>query len=216
MPRQQVLLISTSDMGWPGVCSSLKHLPDIEAVAETNYVDEAMRVAAKHPPDLVVAPADLDGEPPLDLLAAIRHHHAPTCRFVIITWRLDDLNQFQDFLTLGVSGYFLWEELNSITLLIWFGGIAQGAMVLGPAADEAWQGMQRSRLCLLGKAPVLSPRESEILRMLANGAHRDEIESALCISEKTFYRDIEALKARLGARTRDQLLVKATLLGLIP
>lgn len=215
MSRRHALLIWTSGVGWLGVRQTLQRLLSEERVAEAGDAGEALHLTEKYAPSLVIAPAELHGEPTLALLADLRHQDTPWSRFVIISWRLDDLDQFQDFVTLGVAGYFLWEELNSTTLPLWLESIIRGAMVFGPGAEIVRQSMERSRLCLLGDAPMLNSRETEILQMLATGAKRSEIQAVLNISEKTFYRNIESMKAHLGARTRDELLVKATLLSLV-
>ena len=61
----------------------------------------------------------------------------------------------------------------------------------------------------------LSPRETEILRMLASGMTSDEIAAGLCLSVKTVQNNHYQIKAKLGARTDAHLVWVAIEAGLV-
>jgi LuxR family transcriptional regulator, quorum-sensing system regulator CciR len=66
------------------------------------------------------------------------------------------------------------------------------------------------------RPPVLTAREAECLQLVAAGYSDQEIATALCRSFNTVHTHVESLRSKLRARSRAQLILRATMAGLLP
>jgi DNA-binding NarL/FixJ family response regulator len=90
---------------------------------------------------------------------------------------------------------------------------AQGLAVLDPAfASEVLPARER-----MGEAPIeeLTPRELEVLQLLAEGLSNRAVARQLDISEHTVKFHVNAILGKLGAQSRTEAVVRATRLGMI-
>ena len=91
--------------------------------------------------------------------------------------------------------------------------VAEGATVLD---DDAADALLRRAAPGAGPVEPLTPRELEVLRLLAEGFPNKAVAARLEVSENTIKFHVNAILGKLGAQSRTEAVVRATRLGLIP
>lgn len=96
--------------------------------------------------------------------------------------------------------------------------VARGLLVADPALDQRRPHLPRAAAGVLrdGRMPALSPREKEVLRLVAEGLPNKTIAHRLKISEHTVKFHLTSLLAKLGAQSRTEVVVSAIRRGLLP
>lgn len=148
-------------------------------------------------------------------------HAQPHCAIVVATIYDDDDNLFQA-LKAGAQGYLL-KDRNTTWLASQLQGIAQGQPPLSPAVARRllrhFQGTLPSASAAPSEAdlpPVaLTPREREVLGLLAQGVHIADIGLALGISRHTVGDHVKNLYRKLNISSRAEAALRARGLGLI-
>jgi DNA-binding NarL/FixJ family response regulator len=125
---------------------------------------------------------------------------------------LPDEAQAAEAWAAGARGLLL-REVTAERLVATLSAVAQGLMVLDPTLADA---LQPSRdLVPTHLEEELTPRELEVLRLLAEGLSNRAIAYQLGISEHTVKFHVNAIMGKLGAQSRTEAAVRATRLGLI-
>jgi DNA-binding NarL/FixJ family response regulator len=182
-------------------------LADIVVVAEAADGREALVRARGSEPDVVLMDLRM---PVLDGVAAIRllRQTHPAARVIVLT-TYDTDGDVSRALAEGVAGYLLKdtprEELHRAVRTA-----ANGGQVLSPTV--ATQLMARLSQ---QEQPAPSPRELEVLRLVAKGAANKEVARALLISETTVKTHLKHVYAKLGVDTRAAAVVAAMERGLL-
>lgn len=159
----------------------------------------AIAAAAADPPRLMLIDALMPGATPAQGLAAVRQA-APSALLMLISGVQDDL-LLSRLLTEGVAGFLPKTAPPDVML-------AAVALVL---AGETYL-PDRTRLQMA--APLLSPRQAEVGRLIAQGLTNKQIARALGIGPETVKTHVAQLIAILGAANRAEAAVKAqALLG---
>ncbi|MFI9561602.1 response regulator [Nonomuraea endophytica] len=181
-------------------------LPDITVVAAAADGREALALARSTEPDVVLMDLRM---PNLDGVGAIRRLHAahPATKVIVLT-TYDTDGDVSRALAEGVAGYLLKdtprEELHRAVRTA-----AAGGRVLSPAiAGHLMAGKSQQP-----KDP--SPRELEVLRLIAKGAGNKEVARTLLISETTVKTHLKHVFAKLGVETRAAAVVAAMERGLL-
>jgi two-component system nitrate/nitrite response regulator NarL len=113
---------------------------------------------------------------------------------------------------LGARGLLL-RDVDSDRLVATLAAIVQGLVVLDPELASSLLAAQD--LSLTPLVEELTPRELEVLQLLAEGLPNKSIARRLEISEHTVKFHVNAIMGKLGAQSRTQVVVRATRLGLI-
>ena len=177
--------------------------PDIEVVGEAASAEELMRIAPSLRPDVVLLDIDLPG---LSGIAAVRElaPRLPDTRIVMLTVS-NDHHDLLNARRAGAAGY-LTKDLSGEALLRSVRGIRSGDLPMsrGHAAVVVSSLARTGRAG--GRAPglaeLLSPRESEVLRLLADGMTDREIATALALSPRTVESHVGSVLRKLGVRNR--------------
>lgn len=179
---------------------------DLRVVAGAGTGAEVLAAVREHHPDIVLLDLYLGAENGLELLAAIREA-SPASRIVVLTSD-DSTESLRRGVEMGIDGYLL-KTLPAQELLQSLRAVGNGAMVL-PAA-------LRRREERPARAPErpLSPRETEILQLIAAGKSNPEMAIITGTSENTVKSHVRALMDKLGAHNRVLLLAAAARQGLI-
>ena len=133
---------------------------------------------------------------------------------------VDDQALFREGLRAGAVGYLL-KDTSSQRLLEAIRGAARGESFLQPSvaakvvAEFARLSASAARAPGSALIEPLSERETEILRLLAQGASNREIAETLVIAEGTAKNHITSILGKLGVRDRTQAALKARELGLV-
>jgi DNA-binding NarL/FixJ family response regulator len=190
---------------------------DLEVVAEAHDGLEAVEYAGRLHPDVALLDIRM---PNLDGLEAARQILAsPSNRARVIMLTTFDLDEYvYDALKAGASG-FLRKDAPPERLLAFVRSAGEGDGLLDPAITRRLvERYARSQPALGGVADELSeltPRELEVLSLLARGRSNAEIAAELYLSEATVKTHVSRILAKLDLRDRVQAVVLAYESGLV-
>lgn len=194
-----------------GIVALLESEPGIEVVGEAVDGDEAVALAAELQPDLVLMDLRM---PVLDGAAAtarILEADVGTRVLVLTTYETDD--HILAAIEAGASGYLL-KAAPQEEILAGIRSVAAGETVLAPSI--AAKLVRRVRADASAPAPpALSPRELDVLRLVADGRSNPEIARALHIGEATVKTHLIHVFEKLGVNDRTRAVTRAMELGLL-
>ena len=212
----KILLADDQGLFREGLRLLLSTQPDFEVVGEATNGEEALHLAAKLHPQIVLMDMRM---PVLGGVEATRRlqETQPDCRVIVLTTFDDDELVFEG-LRAGAVGYLL-KAVSSPRLLEAIRSVARGESILEPSvtakvvAEFARLANQVSRPQVL--VNPLSERERAVLRLVATGATNREIAATLYIAEGTVRNHLTNILDKLGVSDRTQAAVKAKELGLV-
>ncbi len=213
----RVLLADDQALVRAGFRALLDAQEDIEVVAEANDGAEAIDLARRHRPDVVLMDIRMPG---VDGLAATKELAAekrlPDLRIVILT--TFDLDEYVfEALRNGASG-FLVKNTEPAELVAAVRAAARGDALLSPGVTRrlvAEFAMRSKDLSSGSRLDVLTDREREVMGLVAEGLSNDEIAERLVVSPATAKTHVSRTMVKLGARDRAQLVVLAYESGLV-
>jgi DNA-binding NarL/FixJ family response regulator len=185
----------------------------IQIVAEASNGHEVLQLAAQHQPDLVLMDIAMPGLNGLEATARLTEKF-PKVRVVIISMHAN-IEYVRRAMQAGAAGYLL-KNAKSVELETALTAVAQGEVYLSPAvakfvaADYA-RGVQ-------GDNPSgvrLTPRQLEVLQLIAKGYTRKQIAEKLDISVKTYDTYRTQLMRHLGIQDAAGLVRFANQMGLV-
>jgi two-component system, NarL family, nitrate/nitrite response regulator NarL len=191
-------------------------LPDVRIVGEVDNATDAVAAASALSPDLAVMDLDLPGVDGPELLRSLRAAGF-TGRVVAVSERADG-STVLDAMRHGVDAYLVKPDgLRRIGDAI--GRVRNGERVIDPTLEQAavlelgrFARQARESSEVVGS---LTPREREILELLAEGLTMRQIGRRLSISPRTVETHVAKLYRKLGVRTRVRAIARAASLGLI-
>ncbi|GAA2311813.1 response regulator [Streptomyces violaceusniger] len=200
-----------------GLVTIIDAQPDLEVVGECEDGQTAVDLAGRLHPDVVVMDVRmpvLDGIEATRLLAGAGVRR-PVKVLVVTTFNLD--TYVYEALRAGASG-FLLKDAPPSQLLHGIRTVATGAALLDPEVTRQLVGRYAARIRPPEGAPddiPLTPRELEVLRLIANGLSNSEIAATLVISQETVKTFVSRILTKLGLRDRVQAVVYAYRQGLV-
>jgi DNA-binding NarL/FixJ family response regulator len=177
---------------------------DMRIVAETASGSEAAALYRQHAPDLTIMDLRLPGMSGFTAIAAIRAAD-PRARIVVLS-NYDGSEDVHRALDAGAMAY-LTKDASADELIEALQAVARGRRFLPPALS----GLLRERL----EADELTPREAEVLALLAQGLSNREIGERLEIAEKTVRIHLTHIFDKLGVADRTQAVLTAIHRGLV-
>ena len=212
----RVLIADDQSLVRAGFRLVLENHDDIEVVGEASNGEEAVHGAGRLEPDVVLMDIRM---PELDGIAAtarITERHPAVRVLVLTTYDLDEY--VYDALQAGASG-FLLKDTPPEQLAGGIRAVAAGEALLAPTvtrrliAEFARIGpANRARPAALDE---LTPRELEVLRLLARGLSNAEIAAHLVLGDTTIKTHVAHVLSKLGLRDRVQAVVLAYESGLV-
>lgn len=201
----------------PIVLQGLQHLfarhPDLEVVASCAGADEALEAARAQRPDVVVLDLRMPQRSGLDLLSVLGRE-LPSVRAVVLTAAITQ-DQIVEALKRGAAGIVL-KESPPEQLIDCVRRVSQGERFFD--TDMVTQAMQAAASAsgTGGEASTsLTPRELEIVRMVAQGLRNRVIGERLVISESTVKVHLHNIYEKLGIEGRLELVLLAQQKGLV-
>jgi DNA-binding NarL/FixJ family response regulator len=189
---------------------------DMEVVASAADGEEAVRLSAEHHPDVVLMDVRM---PVMDGIEATRQIAAADDSgpriLILTTFDLDDY--VYDALQAGASG-FLLKDVPAETLFEAVRVIASGEALLAPTITRrliAEFARMRPRQVRPDALSALTPRETEILGLVAEGLSNRELAERLVLSDETVKTHVSHVLRKLGLRDRAQAVVVAYESGLV-
>ena len=212
----KVVLADDQDLVRAGFRALLDAQDDIEVVGEAGDGDEAVQLARRHRPDVVLMDIRMPGT---DGLAATRTIAADDrladVRIVILTtFELDEY--VFEALRVGASG-FIVKHTKPVELLAAVRAVAAGDALLSPSVTRRLIREFAARTRDAPRPPALdtlTEREREIMALVAEGLTNHEIAERLVVSPLTVKTHVSHTMVKLGARDRIQLVVFAYQSGL--
>lgn len=200
-----------------GLATIIDAQPDLEVAGECGDGRTAVDLAGRLRPDVVVMDIRmpvLDGIEATRLLAGAGVEH-PVKVLVVTTFNLDEY--VYEALRAGASG-FLLKDAPPSQLLHGIRTVQTGQALLDPEVTRRLVGRYAARIRPTGLTPQdipLTPRELEVLRLIADGFSNSEIAVTLLISPETVKTFVSRILAKLGLRDRVQAVVYAYRQGLV-
>ncbi len=178
--------------------------PDVELVGEAATAEDAFALALAVRPDVILLDIDLPGMSGIQMLEELAPR-LPDTKIVMLTVS-DSERDMIDALARGAAGY-LTKDLTPEALLRALRGTQQGELAMSRrfaarAMTHFVEAARRGRGGRGGAIEGLSPRENDVLRMLADGLTDKEIAQALVISPRTVETHVSNVLHKLGVRKR--------------
>lgn len=188
-----------------GVAALLSRVGDIDVCGEAGTPEDAVRLAGELLPDVVVMDVRFGSDAVGGVTAtrAIRTQH-PGIGVVMLTSFADDDALFAAIA--AGAGAFVLKDLDGAELVNAVRRVAAGGALLDPAMTPSVLDRLRRTSGLLGDERLdrLSPRELDILAMVAEGRTNREIADALHLSEKTIKNHVTHVLAKLDVTRRTE------------
>ncbi|HWZ28302.1 MAG TPA: response regulator transcription factor [Gemmatimonadales bacterium] len=191
--------------------------PDMEVVSEAGSGPEAVRGARETAPHIVLLDLTMPGARSTQTIEDVVRV-APKSRVLVLTMH-DDSAYLQAALQAGASGYIV-KKAADVELLTAIRAVHEGrtfvdlSRPLDPgSADENRIGLRDSPAG--GSPRPLSRRETEVLRLLAQGHTNQQAADRLAVSVKTIETHRQRLSDKLGLKSRSELFRYAVEIGLL-
>jgi len=207
-----------------GLALVLGLLPGVEVVATAADGDEAIELAHRLGPDVVLMDLNMPRRDGVSAIQALREQ-CPQIKVIVLTTYADDRSVL-DALRAGARGY-LTKDAGGEQIEQALRDVLDDRSVLDPA-------VQHHVVAAIAAAPVahrtpsaatadppplpagLTPREAQVLELIARGLTNAEIAGRLAVGEATVKSHINHLLPKIGARDRAQAVAFAYQHGLVP
>src|SRR5580765_8155305 len=196
-----------------GIRSLLNAMHDVEVVGEAASGEEALEIASREQPDVVLMDIAMKGITGLEAAARMRDQH-PGVRVIILSMHSGEEYVLQA-LRAGAVGYLLKDAATG-ELELALRTVIRGESWLSPAVSRQVVEGYVQRVGGDAGPDVLTARQREVLRLVAGGKSTKEIAFALNLSVKTVETHRAQIMERLGIRDVAGLVRYALRTGLIP
>lgn len=210
-----------------GLALVLGLLPGVEVVATAADGDEAIELAHRLGPDVVLMDLNMPRRDGVSAIQALREQ-CPQIKVIVLTTYADDRSVL-DALRAGARGY-LTKDAGGEQIEQALRDVLDDRSVLDPAvqhhvvaaiaaAPAAPAAHRTPPATTAGPPPLpagLTPREAQVLELIARGLTNAEIAGRLAVGEATVKSHINHLLPKIGARDRAQAVAFAYQHGLVP
>jgi len=199
-----ILLVEDQTVLREGLKQLIASEDDLAVIGEAGTVAEAVTVARRTRPEVVVLDLKLPDGSGLEAARQMLQGDDPPAVLVLSTY--EDAALVQSALDLGVSGYIpktaSFQEIAAAIRAAAAGGIVLHPSLVGRVARRSVVGM-------------LTPHDLDVLRLLAAGASYNEIGAKLYMSERTVRRHMNTIFDKLGCQSRAQAVAEAMRRGVL-
>lgn len=206
-----VVIVDDHPVVCAGMRAALESVPGIAVLAEGATGEDALCLVAQHRPDVLVLDLNLPGMSGVEVARQLRAEQTRTAILVLTVH--GDRTTVLGLLQEGANGYVLKDEaLEMLAHAVravargqtWLSPSIAGQVVrytVGPARDET---------------SPLTPREQEILCLLARGLDNAAIAERLVVAKRTVQNHVSNIYAKLGLGSRTEAALYAIRCGLVP
>jgi DNA-binding NarL/FixJ family response regulator len=200
----RIALVDDQALVLKGLSALLGGLPGLSVTLEAPDAERLLAALAQRPVEVIVSDIRMPGMGGIGLVRALRERGDATP--VILLTTFDDSELMLAAVEAGAQGFLLKdaapEDLREAILRVASGDTLLQPVSLGPV--RGWQAPEAP-----GRGEALSPREIDILRLIAGGYSNKEIGRSLHLSEGTVKNYVTDLLARLDCRDRTHLVLTA-------
>lgn len=204
--KRLVLVVDDHPVVRRGLAALLAAESWVERVLEADSVAVAEELAAQHPLSVAVVDVGLPDGDGIDLTRRLREAHPQTAVLVLTMTADPDLARAA--LAAGGSG-FLVKETDPEMLLGAIRTVRDGGLVIGPHLPEARSVIADPVHDVPRPFDRLTPRELQLVRLVAAGAGNAEIARRLSITDKTVRNQLSTVLVKVSAADRVQLAILA-------
>lgn len=214
MKPVRVVLADDHALVRAGIRALLDRMQGVEVVGEASDGYEALEQVAETAPDVVLLDITMPRMNGLEAVARIVREH-PDVRVVMLSVHADE-EYVREVLQVGASGYLL-KDSSDAELDLAIHSVAMGGRYLSPAVSSVViQGYVGGAGRRKGDDEALTPRQREVLRLLAEGHSTKDAARILGVSPKTAEAHRAEVMKRLGIADLATLVHYAIRTGLVP
>jgi DNA-binding NarL/FixJ family response regulator len=199
----RLLVVDDHEVVRQGLVAMLSRRPNFQVVAEAGTAAEAVEMARRYQPELVIMDVRLPDGSGIEACREIRAE-LPQTRVVILTSYPDEEAVFSAIVA-GASGYLL-KQVRGRDLVAALEAVGRGESLLDPAVTE--KVLERVRRIATGGATdelaQLTSQEQKILLLVAEGKTNKEIASEVFLSDKTVKNYVSSILSKLNLQRRAQ------------
>jgi DNA-binding NarL/FixJ family response regulator len=208
----RVVVADDHPMFRDGLKTLLRSIPEVHVVAEAATGAEAVSLAEKHDPDVIVMDLHMPDLNGIEATRQIVHAH-PHAGVLVLTMFEDDDSVFAA-MRAGARGYLL-KGASQDEIVRAIKAVAGGEAIFGPAiAKRVVDYFARPARIKAPAFPELTEREHEVLDLIAQGQANASIARRLFLSEKTVRNHVSNIFAKLQVADRAEAIVRAREAGL--
>ena len=208
-PPTRVMIVEDHQVVAEGLAALINDQDDMKVVGHTGSVSESVLLAAELKPDLALIDFRLTDGTGADAARVVRQAH-PETRLIFLTREDSDAARFAA-LEAGASA-FIHKSHAAQEVVEAIRAVAQGGSLFTPRTIAQLLNTQREVGAQLER---LTPREREVLRLMAVGMSSRDIATRLGISYTTVRTHIRSLGGKLGVHSKVEAIVKARELALV-
>lgn len=213
----RVLVADDQPLARAGLAALLAAEPDLEIVGVASDGDVALRLALELRPDVACLDVRMPGRTGIEVTRTLSADEHPIAVLILTTFDVDDY--VFGALEAGAAGFLLKDaEPDEIVRAVRQVAAGNGTLDLSVTRKVLQEFSRRQALqpvATRADVDVLTPRELDILRLLAQGMSNDEIASALTVEVTTVKTHLARMLPKLGVRSRLQAVVWAYQSGVV-
>jgi DNA-binding NarL/FixJ family response regulator len=211
MQKIHIVLVDDHDIVMDGVESILKNAPNLEVVGKASSVTIAETLIQQLRPDLVLTDISMGEVSGLELTKRIKQQF-PLIKVMVLSMH-DSVQHISSLLEAGATGYLL-KNIKQDELFEAIHMVMLGQRYIQKSLLESYT-RARKQLETAQKQSALTPREIEIIQLIAQERTTVEISRQLYISEKTVETHRKNIGRKTGAKTAISLLKYAREHGIL-
>ena len=196
----RLFLLDDHEIVRRGLIDLLSEEPDFAVVGESGVATGAAAAIVASGATVAILDGRLPDGSGIDVCRDVKSAD-PSIRCLILTSFDDD-----EAVLAGADGYLL-KEVRATSLVDAIRSVAAGAKLLDPAVTERVLDRVRTPGATASPLGLLTPRETEILALIAEGMSNREIAGALFLAEKTVKNNVSGILSKLGMQRRTQAAV---------
>ena len=209
-----VRILITDDHGFirAGLRALLNNNAEMQVVAVASNGEEALRAAEQARPDVALLDISMPGPDGIEVARRLKEIN-PSIHVLIMTMH-EDSALLREALSAGASGYIVKRAVES-ELVSAIQAVSRGELYVHPSLTRSLLEGLNATPRPSSEAEALSPREIDVLRLIAAGYTNRQIAEVLILSVRTVESHRASIMDKLGLHTRAELAQYATDRGLL-